>query len=77
MPAEAMSHIGEAFKDSISLKKYDEWIGGNKVPTKASLPTAKRPGGISHRFKSGHTKGARPSFRNTGLYQSSFAAWMD
>jgi hypothetical protein len=76
--AEGMNLIGEAFKDSLTEQKYDAWIGGGKVPTKASLPTKTRKGGISHRFKTGvNPKGARPSFVDTGLFRSSFIAWMD
>jgi hypothetical protein len=34
--------------------------------------------GVSHRFKHPYARRARrPSFIDTGLYQNSFAAWVD
>jgi hypothetical protein len=68
--AQAMSDIETAFKESLSMRAYDGVIKG--VPTAASL------GGVSHRFKRPYAKRpARPSFINTGLYQSSFTAWTE
>jgi hypothetical protein len=68
--AQAMSDIEMAFKQSLSMRAYDGVIKG--VPTKASL------GGVSSRFKQpGARRPARPSFINTGLYQSSFTAWTE
>lgn len=43
-------------------------VGG--VPTKASLD------GKNNRFKKGKQKGIRPSFKDTGLYEQSFKAWV-
>ena len=40
------------------------------VPTKASLM------GKNNRFKKGSQDGIRPSFKDTGLYESSFVAWV-
>ena len=68
--AQAMSDIETAFKQALSMRAFDGVING--VPTQASL------GGVSHRFKRPYAKrAARPSFINTGLYQSSFAAWTE
>lgn len=68
--AQALSDIETAFKRSLSAKAYDGIIQG--VPTQASL------GGVSHRFKRPYARRpSRPSFINTGLYQSSFAAWTE
>ena len=68
--AQAMSDIETAFKQALSMRAFDGVIPG--VPTQASL------GGRSSRFKRpGAKRGARPSFINTGLYQSSFTAWTE
>lgn len=68
----AILRLTEDFQDSLSMRKYDAWIGKPRVPTKAA------EGAVSYRFKSGRNpKGERPSFVNTGLYQSSFVMWMD
>lgn len=68
--AQAMSDIETAFKQALSMRAFDGVIKG--VPTQASL------GGVSHRFKKPYAKrAARPSFVNTGLYQSSFTAWTE
>lgn len=47
-----------------------EMNGKPGVPTKASLR------GKNSRFKKGKQKGVRPSFKDTGLYESSFTAWV-
>jgi hypothetical protein len=68
--AGALSEIEALFKAALSAKAFDGVIGG--VPTGASLK------GVSHRFKKPYAKrGSRPSFIDTGLYQSSFRAWTD
>jgi hypothetical protein len=68
--AQAMSDIENAFKNALSMRAFDGLIKG--VPTAASL------GGVSHRFKKPYaSRPARPSFVNTGLYQSSFTAWTE
>jgi hypothetical protein len=47
-------------------------LGVPGVPTQAALH------GVSHRFKRPYVKRARrPSFIDTGLYESSFIAWVD
>lgn len=68
---EATSEIEAAFKIFLALKLMDGLFPG--VPTKASLK------GINHRLKHPYAKGnkPRPSFIDTGLYQSSFKAWTD
>lgn len=48
-----------------------EFVSG--VPTKAALR------GVNHRLAHPYAKGnpRRPSFRDTGLYEASFKAWID
>lgn len=78
----ATSEIQKRFKQFISNRTM-ETMGYPGVPTKAALM------GISSRFKA-HKSGIglvrrkgsvagvrRPSFRDTGLYQASFMAWVD
>lgn len=79
---EATSDIQRRFKQFISNRTM-ETLGYPGVPTKAALE------GISSRFKAHRSgqglvrrKGSvaglrRPSFRDTGLYQASFMAWVD
>lgn len=68
--AQALSDIETMFKQSLSNRVYDGVIKG--VPTQA----AER--GVSHRFKKPYQRrAARPSFIDTGLYQSSFTAWTE
>jgi hypothetical protein len=67
--AQALSDIENKFKESLSQRAYDGLKG---VPTQA----AER--GVSHRFKKPYARrAARPSFIDTGLYQSSFTTWME
>jgi hypothetical protein len=84
--AEAMSTIEASFKESLSMNRYDQWIprGGQfPIPTLASGRNTRSNFGTgrSVRFKGGWhlfkgRKASRPSFINSGLYQSVFAAWM-
>jgi len=68
--AQALSDIETSFKQALSMRAFDGVIKG--VPTAASL------GGVSHRFKKPYAnRPARPSFINTGLYQSSFTVWTE
>lgn len=65
----AMDKIGVSFRDFLDK----EVIAGMGV---AGVPTAAALSGVNHRKKA--KKGARrPSFIDTGLYQSSFRAWVD
>ncbi len=64
------SEIEDAFKKMIDMKELDA-IGYPGIPTEA----AKR--GVSHRFKRPYVRRpARPSFQDTGLYETSFKAWV-
>lgn len=64
--AGAESAIEDRFKQFLSLNEI-EGAGVDGVPTTAAMK------GVNHRLKSG--KGSpRPSFIDTGLYESSFAA---
>lgn len=67
---QAESTIEMLFRKFIEMQEMDS-LGIPGVPTQASLD------GVNHRFKSGYQKGSRPSFRDTGLYESSFKAWFD
>lgn len=68
---DATQEIESAFRKFIDRKELDYVEPG--VPTKASLK------GVNHRLKRTNAKGnpARPSFRDTGLYQASFRVWTD
>jgi hypothetical protein len=74
----AAAKIETRFKEALSAKEFDRKIPG--VPTQASLE------GTSQRFKKAkERKGkkrrskrpGRPSFIDTGIYQSSFKSWVD
>lgn len=67
----AMSTIEQDFRDAIDRKIFDGLIPG--VPTKAAI------GGVDHRLKHPYRKSnpSRPSFRDTGLYQTNFRAWIE
>jgi hypothetical protein len=62
--------IEHAFRQFIDLKEMDA-LGYPGVPTVASLQ------GVSHRFKDRRGVPGRPSFVDTGLYETSFRAWVD
>lgn len=67
--ASATSKVEDSFKKFLSQKEMEK-LGYRGVPTKAALM------GVSHRFKK--KRGApRPSFIDTGLYQSSFRSWIE
>lgn len=68
---EAEGEIEAAFKLWLSQQEMDYTQPG--VPTQAALK------GVSHRLKRAQAKTnpARPSFIDTGLYQSSFRSWLD
>lgn len=63
--------IERKFRDNLAKRRYDGIIQG--VPTLASLR------GVSHLKKRPYAKSnaSRPSFVDTGLYASSFRAWME
>ena len=62
------SRIEDRFKQFLSRREIEK-LGYPGVPTGAALR------GVSHRFKK-KRGGRRPSFIDTGLYQSSFKAWV-
>lgn len=69
--AEGLGKIESRFRDFLSRKEMDS-LGYPGVPTAAALR------GVSHRFKKpGSRRAPRPSFVDTGLFQSSFRAWVD
>lgn len=66
---DATAEIYKLFQRFIDSKEMDA-LGIPGVPTKASLK------GVSHRFK--RKKGPpRPSFQDTGTYETDFASWVD
>ena len=66
----ATAAIEARFRSFLVGKEMDR-LGVAGVPTAASLR------GVSHRFKRPYARRAsRPSFIDTGLYQSSFKAWV-
>ena len=67
----AASRIEDMFRKMLDEKELDK-LGYPGIPTGAALK------GVSHRF--GHPyarRGPRPSFVDSGLYQSSFKAWFE
>lgn len=66
--ASAGSEMEDLFKTALSSEAFNGLKSG--IPTRAALR------GVSHRFKRPYVKRpARPSFIDTGLYQSSFRVW--
>lgn len=67
----AMAKVHDRFQAFIDLKEMDA-LGYPGVPTQASLR------GVRHRFKHPYKRRApRPSFQDTGLYETSFTSWVD
>jgi len=66
----AMGEVKQTFSTFLTLKEMDA-LGYPGVPTLASLL------GISHRFKDRRGTPGRPSFIDTGLYETSFRSWVD
>jgi hypothetical protein len=68
---EAESKIKDAFSEFLSQREV-ETMGIEGVPTQAARK------GVSHRFKHPYARRPRrPSFIDTGTYETSFAAWVD
>jgi hypothetical protein len=66
----ATSEIEDAFRKMIDSKELDT-IGYPGIPTAAAEK------GVSHRFKRPYVRRpARPSFQDTGLYETSFKSWV-
>lgn len=71
MLAQAEQFIEVKFREFLSLGQI-ELMGIPGVPTTAAMR------GVSHRFKNKRNpQGARPSFIDTGLYESAFKAWFE
>jgi len=70
--ARAMSDLQHRFRRFISSREVER-VGIPGVPTQAALR------GVNHRLKHPYRKSnpRRPSFRDTGLYEASFRAWID
>jgi len=85
--AVAMTKIESKFKDFLSLSTIETM--GWTAPSGLPIPTLAALKGISSRTKAGryknnrkgkagqNLKARRPSFIDTGLYQSSFKAWYE
>lgn len=67
---QALSTIKKDFSKFLSSKEMDG-LGYPGVPTAASLK------GVNHRMKNKKGTPGRPSFIDTGLYETSFKAWID
>lgn len=67
----ACDDIEALFRGMLDARAFDGVIPG--VPTEAALK------GVDHRKKRPYLKAnpARPSFRDTGLYQANFAVWVE
>lgn len=66
-----LSEVEDLFKQFLSTQEAER-VGIPGTPTQAALR------GVNHRLKRPYVKRApRPSFVDTGLYQSSFRAWID
>lgn len=67
-----MQAIQQEFRDFISSKEAER-VGIPGTPTQAALR------GVNHRLKHPYRKSnpRRPSFRDTGLYMTSFRSWVD
>jgi len=63
------TNINEKFKDFLANGEMES-LGYPGVPTQAALD------GVNHRLKK-KSGPRRPSFIDTGLYQSSFTSWVD
>lgn len=66
-----LGDIRQDFQDMLDRRAFDNVING--VPTRAAKM------GVNHRLKHPYAKSnpARPSFIDTGLYQTNFRAWTD
>ena len=65
----ATEKIDQMFRDFLSNKEMDT-LGVAGVPTQAALA------GVNHRLGA-NRGGPRPSFIDTGLYQSAFKSWIE
>lgn len=66
----SLSKMEDRFKQMLSLRVLDT-LGFPGIPTEAALR------GVNHRLKRPYKRrAARPSFIDTGLYQSSFKTWV-
>lgn len=64
------NEIMKLFQTFLESKEMDG-LGYPGVPTAASIK------GVSHRFKNRRGTPGRPSFVDTGLFESAFRAWVD
>lgn len=73
-----LSKMQHDFRRFISSKEVESAVR-DVGPMRFPVPTLAALHGVSHRFKNPYAKGhpRRPSFRDTGLYEASFRAWMD
>jgi hypothetical protein len=70
LPEGSLGAVEQIFRDMLNKRELDGQIPG--VPTAASLR------GVSHRMQNPYAqRGSRPSFIDTGQYQTTFRAWVD
>jgi hypothetical protein len=79
--ASAVSFIEKDFNQSLSGRLFDGWIPG--VPTKAAemgVSQRKKMPYAKYKYRGGKRtkvlRGSRPSFIDTGAFQSSFTVWV-
>lgn len=71
LEATGINRIKKLFNDFLDMEE----LAGLGIP---GVPTQAAKDGVSHRFKHPYAAHARrPSFIDTGLYESSFVAWVD
>lgn len=73
-----LSQMQHDFRTFISSREAESAVRG-VGPMRFPVPTLAALRGVSHRYKHPYAKGhgRRPSFRDTGLYEASFRAWID
>lgn len=70
LPEGTLSDIEQRFRKMLDDRELDGRVTG--------VPTGAASRGVSHRLLHPYARrGPRPSFIDTGLYQSSFRAWVD
>lgn len=70
LPEGSLSAIEQRFRQMLNNRELD-----GKVP---GVPTGAAGAGVSHRMKNPYARrGTRPSFIDTGQYQTTMRAWVD
>lgn len=72
----SMGKIEEAFRDFLDAGEMQRQFTANAQPLPEALTIQAAAEGINHRRKNPDTGEKRTAFIDTGLYQSSFRAWV-